>query len=360
VSTDFVPTPERHAAPPPGELAPPRHGHWRPWTGGRPVRLSILMPVFNEEATVVDAVEAVLSVPYPCEAELIVVDDGSCDRTPELLAAIPDARAHVFRHRRNLGKGAALRTAAEAATGTHVVPFDADLEYSPRDLPAMLEPILEGRCDVVYGARLFGVRTVYQSYVHALGNRLLTTTANLLYDAYLSDMHTCLKLLPRELFRSLDLSQSGFGLDTEITAKILKIGVRPFEVPVSYHSRSVRHGKKITWRDGVKCLQLLSRIRVAEVPETAVIPEPVGAEVEAGLLAAGATVQDVHTPVPTVVHWVSGRPAAAAPPHPVVALAGAGDPPPPLRQRRFAAGPRVDPVPAPDRDRAAARAGAAS
>jgi glycosyltransferase involved in cell wall biosynthesis len=244
----------------------------RPWTGSRDVKLSVLMPAFNEERTIESAVRVVLSTRFPCEVELIVVNDGSKDATAELLDAIEDPRARVHHHPRNLGKGAALQTAAALATGTHIVPFDADLEYEPGDVARMLDPIIAGRCDIVYGTRLFGANTVYQSYRHAMGNRALTLAANLLFDSYLSDLHTCLKLVPLALFRDLDLRESGFGLDTEITAKILKLGVRPFEVPVSYHSRSTAMGKKITWVDGVECLQVLSRIRFGK----ATIAMPVG------------------------------------------------------------------------------------
>jgi glycosyltransferase involved in cell wall biosynthesis len=232
------------------------------------VRLSVLMPAYNEARTLAQAVRAVLEQDYPCDIELVVVDDGSDRPAAELLEAIDDPRLIIHRHPCNFGKGAALRTASRLATGTHMVPFDADLEYSPADLPAMLEPILEGRSDVVYGTRLFGANTMYQTYHHAVGNRLLTLAANVTFNAYLSDMHSCLKLMPLELFRSFDLSESGFGLDTEITARILKIGIRPFEVPVTYHSRSQDQGKKInSWRDGIECLRVLARIRRSELRE---------------------------------------------------------------------------------------------
>jgi glycosyltransferase involved in cell wall biosynthesis len=244
----------------------------RPWTGARDVKLSVLMPAFNEERTIERAVRVVLATRFPCDMELIIVNDGSKDATAELLDAIGDPRARVHHHPRNLGKGAALQTAAALATGTHIVPFDADLEYEPGDVARMLDPIIAGRCDIVYGTRLFGANTVYQSYRHAMGNRALTLAANLLFDSYLSDLHTCLKMVPLALFRDLDLKESGFGLDTEITAKILKLGVRPFEVPVSYHSRSAAMGKKITWVDGVECLQVLSRIRFGK----ATVSMPVG------------------------------------------------------------------------------------
>jgi dolichol-phosphate hexosyltransferase len=230
------------------------------------VKLSILMPVYNEAPTIEHAVETVLGIDYPCDIELIVVDDGSTDGTGEKLAHIDDPRAMVHRHPRNLGKGAALHTAASAATGTHIVPFDADLEYQPSDLPLLLDPVIRGRCDIVFGTRLFGVNTMYLSYRHAMGNRMLTLAANLLFNAYLSDMHTCLKLVPLELFQMMDLEENGFGLDTEITAKILKVGLRPFEIPVTYHSRSFAHGKKITWRHGVECLRVLARVRFRRAP----------------------------------------------------------------------------------------------
>lgn len=225
------------------------------------MKLSVLMPVFNEQRTIAAAVSGVLKAAYPCEMELIVVDDGSTDETPRILEALDHPRAHVITHARNLGKGAALQTAAGQVNGTHLVPFDADLEYDPGDLAALVAPVLDGRCDVVYGARLFGANTSFQSYRHVIGNRALTMTANLLFNAYLSDLHTCLKLMPVELFHQLELCEDGFGLDTEVTAKLLDRGIRPFEVPVAYHSRSVRHGKKITWRDGVACLHVLARVR---------------------------------------------------------------------------------------------------
>ncbi len=227
----------------------------------RQVKLSILMPAYNEERTICDAVTDVLETSYPCDFELIVIDDGSSDRSPELLAEMSQPGMVVLTHPRNRGKGAALQTGAAAASGTHLVPFDADLEYDASDLPVLMAPVIQGRCDVVYGTRLFGANTSYLSYRHAMGNRALTLAANLLFDAYLSDMHTCLKLIPVPLFRELGLVEDGFGLDTEITAKVLKRGIRPFEIPVTYHSRSLESGKKITWRDGVQCLNVLARVR---------------------------------------------------------------------------------------------------
>jgi len=254
------------------------------------MKLSILMPAYNEQRTIAQAVDEVLRQQYPCEIELIVIDDGSADATPTILDALSHPNARVIRHPRNMGKGAALLSGAAAARGTHLVPFDADLEYSPADLAQMIYPVLHQRSDVVYGARLFGANTRYLSYHQAVGNRALTFAANVMFDSCISDMHTCLKLVPVAVFRQLELSEEGFGLDTEITAKLLAVGLRPFEVPVSYHSRSVVHGKKITWRDGVKCLQILARVRsrptrdlqmVARAAEGVIGPED--AQVEASV-----------------------------------------------------------------------------
>jgi dolichol-phosphate hexosyltransferase len=244
-----------------------------------PTMLSIVMPVYNEERTIAHAIAEVLSAELDCAFELIVVDDGSSDGTPEILKALRHPRARVISHPQNLGKGAALQTGAAVARGTHLVPFDADLEYEPEDLSRLLAPVMQGRCEVVYGVRLFGAHTRYQSYKHRLGNRALTLAASLMYDASLSDIHTCLKLLPVELFRELELSEDGFGLDTEITAKLLARGTPPFEVPVSYHSRSVAHGKKINWRDGVQCLRVLARVRSTRRWRTA--PRPAEEPLEA-------------------------------------------------------------------------------
>ena len=225
------------------------------------VMLSIIMPAYDEGRTIVNAVEQVLSTRFPCPIELIVVDDGSRDDTAEVLAAIHDPRLHVHRHLINKGKGAALLTGFSIARGTHVVPFDADLEYSPGDLLPLLEPVLSGRTNIVYGSRLFGANTVYQSYRYAMGNKVTTLLANVLFDAYISDLHTCLKLMPISLIGELQLREQGFGLDTEITAQLLKLGHRPFEVPVSYHSRTHAQGKKLNWRDGVACIAILFRVR---------------------------------------------------------------------------------------------------
>jgi dolichol-phosphate hexosyltransferase len=229
---------------------------------GPQLKLSIIMAVYNEQDTIEQAVSEVLEVEYPCDMELIVVDDGSMDDTPTLLADIDDPRVIVFRHARNCGKGAAILTGAGLASGTHILPFDADLEYMSEDIVRVLEPVLRGRCSVVFGVRLFGYNTVYRSYIYALGNRLLTRITNIMFAACLSDLHTCLKLIPIDLFRSMRLTEMGFGLDTEISASLLRRGIRPFEVPVTYFSRSHEQGKKITWHDAFACLWILIRVRI--------------------------------------------------------------------------------------------------
>jgi glycosyltransferase involved in cell wall biosynthesis len=227
-----------------------------------PLKVSILMCAFNEQQRIERAIKEVLRTSFPCDIELIVVDDGSTDDTALIAEKISDYRLVVHRLKNNMGKGYALRCAAGLATGTHMLPFDADLEYSPDDIPRLIGPVISRDYDVVYGTRIFGFNTVYQSYRYAAGNRFLTRIANILFDANLSDLHTCLKLVSLATFRQLALNESRFGLDTELTAILLRLGVRPFEVPVSYHSRSHAQGKKINWRDAVACVAILVKVRL--------------------------------------------------------------------------------------------------
>ena len=224
--------------------------------------LSVVMPAHNEERTIERAVGEILEMKLGHRFELIVVDDGSSDRTPDILQKVDDPRVFLRRHEVNLGKGAAVLNGATSATGSHMVVFDADHEYRACDLVNMFEPIVEGRAEVVFGTRVFGMNTVFPSFSYALGNRMTTFAANVLFGAYLTDLHTCLKMFPLPLFRQLQLKHVGFGLDSEITGELLRRGFRPFEVPVSYVGRSHAQGKQITWRDGFDCLAVLGRVRM--------------------------------------------------------------------------------------------------
>lgn len=230
------------------------------------MKLSILMPVYNEEVRLPEALKQALSVDYPCEVELVVVDDGSKDRTPEILAGLDDPRVRLVTHPRNRGKAAAIRTACDEATGEYMVILDADLEYDPRDIPRLLEPVLEGRAEVVYGNRSFGSHSSF-SFWYVMGNKFVTTAANVLYNCYLFDIETCYKLMPLELYRSLNIRAKGFGMDPMVTGRLLRRGVRPYEVPISYRARTREEGKKITWQDGVHALWILARERVRRVPK---------------------------------------------------------------------------------------------
>ncbi|GIG64135.1 glycosyltransferase family 2 protein [Phytomonospora endophytica] len=232
------------------------------------MKLSILMPVYNEQERLLKALDTALAVEYPCDIEMIVVDDGSRDRTGAILAAYGDERVTALRHPRNRGKGAAIRTAADKATGDYLIILDADLEYDPADIPTLLAPVLDGRAEVVFGNRTFGSHSAY-SFWYVMGNKAITTAANVLYNCYLSDLETCFKLMPLALYRSLRIVSQGFGMEAEVTAKLLRRGIRPFEVPVSYRARSREEGKKITWKDGVEALWILGRERVVPPPVTA-------------------------------------------------------------------------------------------
>ena len=229
------------------------------------VKLSILVPVYNEAKTVQRAVKRVLDVNFPCQVEVVIVDDASTDGTAELIDQLHDERLNKLRHPANRGKTAAILTAAAAATGDFMVPLDADLEYQPEEIPTLLGPVLSGEAEVDYGNRGFGSHSAY-SFWYVMGNKAVTTFANVLFNAYIADLETCFKLMPLELLRSLNITSSGFGMEAEITGKLLARGIRPFEVPITYKARSREAGKKITWRDGVQALWILGRIRLAKRP----------------------------------------------------------------------------------------------
>jgi dolichol-phosphate hexosyltransferase len=226
------------------------------------VKLSVLMPVYNEAPTLASAVKRVLAVDYPCDIELVIVDDGSTDETGQIMAGLHDERIVYSHHPRNRGKGAALQTAAMTATGDYMVVCDADLEYAPEDIPRLLEPVVGGDAELVYGIRTFGSHTAY-SFWYVLGNKTVMMFANALFNSWISDLETCFKLMPLPLYRELNIRSAGFGTEAEVTGKLLKRGHRPYEVPISYKARGREAGKKLTWRDGVEALWILARVRLS-------------------------------------------------------------------------------------------------
>lgn len=228
------------------------------------MKLSVIMPVYNEAPTVEEIIRRVLAEPH--EKELIIVDDGSTDGTREILARVQQAypeQVRVILHERNQGKGAAVRTGLAHATGDILLIQDADLEYDPVDYGLLLEPIELGRADVVYGSRFLGVHRAFLFW-HMIGNRLLTSVTNLLYNATLTDMETCYKAIRAELLRGVRLRSNTFDIEPEITAKLLKRRARLYEVPIHYYGRDFSEGKKIHWYDGFRALWTLIKYRFVE------------------------------------------------------------------------------------------------
>ncbi len=224
-------------------------------------RLSILMPVYNERATVEQAIGEVLAADLPIPFELIVVDDGSTDGTREILRGRDwESRVTLLEHDRNAGKGAAVRTALRSASGEFAAIFDADLEYDPHDLSHLLTPLLEGTTNAVFGVRAFDGYTSH-SFLYVLGNRGVTLAANVLYNVYLKDLMTCHKVIRTEVFKSLPLRARGFDIEPEIAARLLRSGERIFEIPVHYKARMTEEGKKLTSADGFRVLRTLIRCR---------------------------------------------------------------------------------------------------
>ena len=223
-------------------------------------RLSVIVPVFNERNTVVEIVRRMRSVELPIEREIVVVDDGSEDGTRDVLTQLGDSTVRVVKHSVNRGKGAAIRTGLEHATGDVVLVQDADLEYDPEDWPKLLAPVLKGRARVVYGSRFTGERR-NMLFLHWVGNRFLSLVTNILYNSTLSDMETCYKLFERDVLNGIQLQAERFDFEPEFTAKILRRGIRIYEVPISYAGREPHEGKKITWRDGVTALWTLVKYR---------------------------------------------------------------------------------------------------
>jgi glycosyltransferase involved in cell wall biosynthesis len=221
------------------------------------------MPVYNERATLERAISDVLAAEVPCDAsELIVVDDGSTDGSAEILDGRSwPSEVRILRHERNRGKGAALRTALSAAEGEWSIVTDADLEYEPANLGAVLEPLTHTDAEAVFGVRGFEAHSAY-SFWYVIGNKGVTFGANLLYNSWLSDIMTGNKAMSTSLFRSLDLRENGFGVEPEITARLLRRGVRITEVPIVYRARSRELGKKLTATDGLRVLRTLLRCRI--------------------------------------------------------------------------------------------------
>jgi glycosyltransferase involved in cell wall biosynthesis len=230
---------------------------------GAPVRidkLSVIVPVFNERNTVAEIVRRMRSVDLPVEREIVVVDDGSDDGTRAVLTQLADSTVRIVKHGVNRGKGAAIRTGLENSTGDVVLVQDADLEYDPEDWPKLLAPILKGRARVVYGSRFTGERR-NMLFLHWVGNRFLSLVTNVLYNSTLSDMETCYKLFRREVLDGVQLRANRFDFEPEFTAKVLRRGIRIYEVPISYAGRELHEGKKITWRDGISALWTLVKYR---------------------------------------------------------------------------------------------------
>jgi glycosyltransferase involved in cell wall biosynthesis len=225
--------------------------------------LSVIVPVFNERSTVAEIVRRIRAVDLPVEREIIVVDDGSNDGTADVLTQLRDSTVRVVGHGVNRGKGAAIRTGLEIATGDLVLIQDADLEYDPEDWPRLLAPVLKGRARVVYGSRFTGERR-NMLFLHWVGNRFLSLVTNVLYNSTLSDMETCYKLFDRRVLDGTRLQADRFDFEPEFTAKVLRRGIRIYEVPISYAGREPNEGKKITWQDGVTALWTLVKYRFVE------------------------------------------------------------------------------------------------
>jgi glycosyltransferase involved in cell wall biosynthesis len=224
--------------------------------------LSVVMPCYNERATIEEIVRRVLAVAM--RTELIIVDDGSTDGTRDILQTLArDLPIKLVLQPANAGKGAALRRGFQEVTGDLVVIQDADLEYSPEEFPALIELICQGRADVVYGSRFLGRHRVFM-FTHYAGNRFLTLVTNVLYNTMLTDMETCYKVMRTEVLRSMTLQSNGFGIEPELTAKIFKRHYRVYEVPITYDGRGYEEGKKITWRDGLVALWVLLKYRFTE------------------------------------------------------------------------------------------------
>jgi len=221
------------------------------------IRLSVVMPAYNEEATLREIVARVLERPEPFE--LVIVDDCSKDRTREVMRALAseDARIRLVFHEVNRGKGAALHSGFAAVSGNVILIQDADLEYDPADYDRLLSPIRKGVADAVFGNRFGGEESRVHLFWHRIGNGLLTTLSNMFTNLNLSDMEVCYKVFRKEVLQAIRLEEKRFGFEPEVTAKVARLGARIYEVPVNYYGRSYEEGKKIGWKDGVRALYVI-------------------------------------------------------------------------------------------------------
>ena len=225
--------------------------------------LSVVIPVYNENATIQRVISSVLTAPISLAKELVIVDDFSRDGTRELLQSLPPTPGiKILMHDRNRGKGAAIRTGFEHVTGEIVIVQDADLEYDPADFPVLLQPILTGRADAVYGNRFHGGPHRVLYFWHFNANRFLTFLSNLLTNLNLSDMEVGYKAFRTDVLRRIKLTSDRFGFEPEVTVKVARLKCRIYEVPIAYHGRTYEEGKKITWKDGVAALYFLLRFKL--------------------------------------------------------------------------------------------------
>lgn len=224
--------------------------------------ISVVMPVYNEKETIEEIVSRVLA--SPLRIELIAVDDGSTDGSDAILKRLSEERGFkLFLQKTNQGKGTAVRQGFEETTGDIVIIQDADLEYSPEEYPELIDLIMQGKADAVYGSRFLGRHRAFL-YLHYLGNKFLTFITNILYNTILTDMETCFKAIRGDIVRDLTLREKRFGIEPEITAKLFKRGCRVYEVPITYQGRGYEEGKKISWRDGLRALWVLFKYRFTD------------------------------------------------------------------------------------------------
>jgi glycosyltransferase involved in cell wall biosynthesis len=223
-------------------------------------KLSVIIPVYNERNTVVEVLRRIRALDLPIHLEVVVIDDGSTDGTDKVLRAVEDSTVRVLTHPNNQGKSAAVRTGLDAVTGDLILIQDADLEYDPDDWPRMLEPLLKGKAQVVFGSRFTGERK-NMALSDWIANRFLVFTTNVLYRTTLSDMETCFKLFDRQVLEGVSIESDGFDFEPEFTAKVLNRGLRIYEVPISWAGRETTEGRKYQWQDSVRALRALLRYR---------------------------------------------------------------------------------------------------